>query len=125
MIPRYSREKISAIWSDEKMYNFWLDVEIATCEAWNEMGVIPDEDLSKIKNIKFDIKKYEKYFSETKHDIVSFVKSISENLEKESRWIHHGITSNDVKDTGLSLQLKASIDHISNELEILMNSNYD
>ena len=122
MIPRYSREKISSIWSDEKMYNFWLDVEIATCEAWNEMGVIPDKDLSKIKKIKFDIQKYEKYFNETKHDIVSFVKSISENLEEESRWIHHGITSNDVKDTGLSLQLRASIIHISEELEILMSS---
>lgn len=122
MIPRYSREKISSIWSDESMYNFWLDVEIATCEAWNEIGVIPNEDLSKIKKIKFDIHKYEKYFNETKHDIVSFVRSISENLQEESRWIHHGITSNDVKDTGLSLQLKSSIDHLIKELEILMSS---
>jgi len=70
LIPRYSRKKITDIWSDENMYNCWLKVEIATCEAWNEMGIIPDEDLEKIKNIKFDINTYEKYFNETKHDIV-------------------------------------------------------
>ena len=122
MIPRYSRKKISDIWSDENMYNCWLKVEIATCEAWNEMGIIPDEDLEKIKNIKFDINTYEKYFNETKHDIVSFVKSVSENLGDESRWIHHGITSNDVKDTALSLQLIQSIDHINDCINQLMNS---
>lgn len=122
MIPRYSRKKISDIWSDENMYNCWLKVEIATCEAWNEMGIIPDEDLEKIKNIKFDINTYEKYFNETKHDIVSFVKSVSENLGDESRWIHHGITSNDVKDTALSIQLIESIDHINDCINQLMNS---
>ncbi len=122
MIPRYSRKKISDIWSDENMYNCWLKVEIATCEAWNEMGIIPDEDLEKIKNIKFDINTYEKYFNETKHDIVSFVKSVSENLGDESRWIHHGITSNDVKDTALSIQLIQSIDHINDCINQLMNS---
>ena len=122
MIPRYSRKKISNIWSDENMYNCWLKVEIATCEAWNELGIIPDEDLKKIQNIKFDIKKYEKYFNETKHDIVSFVKSISENLGDESRWIHHGITSNDVKDSALSLQLIESIDHINECINELMES---
>ena len=122
MIPRYSREKISYIWSDENMYNTWLKVEIATCEAWNELGIIPDKDLEKIKLIQFDMKKYDKYFEETKHDIVSFVKSISENLGEESRWIHHGITSNDVKDTALSLQLIESIDHIDAEINKLMES---
>ncbi|MEC7837690.1 MAG: adenylosuccinate lyase [Chloroflexota bacterium] len=122
MIPRYSRKKISNIWSDENMYNCWLKVEIATCEAWNELGIIPDKDLKKIQNIKFDIKKYEKYFNETKHDIVSFVKSISENLGDESRWIHHGITSNDVKDSALSLQLIESIDHIIECINELMES---
>ena len=75
MIPRYSREKISYIWSDENMYNTWLKVEIATCEAWNELGIIPDKDLEKIKLIQFDMKKYDKYFEETKHDII-------ENLKK-------------------------------------------
>ncbi|MQF84696.1 MAG: adenylosuccinate lyase [SAR202 cluster bacterium] len=122
LIPRYSREKISYIWSDENMYNTWLKVEIATCEAWNELGIIPDKDLEKIKLIQFDMKKYDKYFEETKHDIVSFVKSISENLGEESRWIHHGITSNDVKDTALSLQLIESIDHIDAEINKLMES---
>ena len=51
MIPRYSREKISKIWSDESMFNYWLQVEIATCEAWNELGVIPNKDLNKIQKI--------------------------------------------------------------------------
>ena len=122
MIPRYSREKISKIWSEEKAYDYWLKVELATCEAWNELGVIPKDDLDKIKKIQFNQKIYNKYFEETKHDIVSFLKAISEGLGDESRWIHHGLTSNDVKDTGLSLQLRDSIDHIELQISELMNS---
>ena len=122
MIPRYSREKISKIWSEEKAYDYWLKVELAACEAWNELGVIPKDDLDKIKKIQFNQKIYNKYFEETKHDIVSFLKAISEGLGDESRWIHHGLTSNDVKDTGLSLQLRDSIDHIELQISELMNS---
>ena len=122
MIPRYSRKKISQIWSEEKAYDYWVKVELAACEAWNELGVIPKDDLDKIKKIQFNQKIYNKYFEETKHDIVSFLKAISEGLGDESRWIHHGLTSNDVKDTGLSLQLRDSIDHIELQISELMNS---
>ena len=122
MIPRYSRKKISQIWSEEKAYDYWLKVELAACEAWNELGVIPKDDLDKIKKIQFNQKIYNKYFEETKHDIVSFLKAISEGLGDESRWIHHGLTSNDVKDTGLSLQLRDSIDHIELQISYLMDS---
>ncbi len=122
MIPRYSRKKISQIWSEEKTFDYWLKVELATCEAWNELGVIPKDDLDKIKKIKFNQKIYNKYFDETKHDIVSFLKAISQSLGDESRWIHHGLTSNDVKDTGLSLQLRDSIDHIDLQISNLMES---
>ena len=122
MIPRYSRKKISQIWSEEKAYDYWLKVELAACEAWNELGVIPNDDLDKIKKIQFNQKIYNKYFEETKHDIVSFLKAISEGLGDESRWIHHGLTSNDVKDTGLSLQLRDSIDHIDLQISDLMDS---
>tara|TARA_B100001146_G_C16199221_1_gene443375 strand:- start:2022 stop:3326 length:1305 start_codon:yes stop_codon:yes gene_type:complete len=122
LIPRYSRKKISQIWSEEKTFDYWLKVELAACEAWNELGVIPKDDLEKIKKIEFNQKIYNKYFEETKHDIVSFLKAISESLGDESRWIHHGLTSNDVKDTGLSLQLRDSIDHILLQISNLMNS---
>jgi adenylosuccinate lyase len=122
LIPRYSRKKISQIWSEEKTFDYWLKVELATCEAWNELGVIPKDDLDKIKKIKFNQKIYNKYFDETKHDIVSFLKAISQSLGDESRWIHHGLTSNDVKDTGLSLQLRDSIDHIDLQISNLMES---
>tara|TARA_B110000014_G_scaffold252875_1_gene231673 strand:+ start:661 stop:1965 length:1305 start_codon:yes stop_codon:yes gene_type:complete len=122
LIPRYSRKKISQIWSEEKAYDYWLKVELAACEAWNELGVIPKDDLDKIKKIQFNQKIYNKYFEETKHDIVSFLKAISEGLGDESRWIHHGLTSNDVKDTGLSLQLRDSIDHIELQISYLMDS---
>ena len=122
MIPRYSRKKISQIWSEEKTFDYWLKVELAACEAWNELGVIPKDDLEKIKKIEFNQKIYNKYFEENKHDIVSFLKAISESLGDESRWIHHGLTSNDVKDTGLSLQLRDSIDHILLQISNLMNS---
>jgi len=122
LIPRYSRKKISQIWSEKQAYDYWLKVELAACEAWHELGVIPKDDLDKIKKIKFNQKIYNKYFEETKHDIVSFLKAISENLGDESRWIHHGLTSNDVKDTGLSLQLRDSINHIELQISDLMDS---
>ncbi len=103
MIPRYSRPEMTRVWSDENMYGIWLDIEIATCQAWTELGVVPRSDMDLIRNAKFDMDLYEEHFEETKHDVVSFTRSVMASLGDEGRWIHHGLTSNDVKDTALSL----------------------
>ena len=108
LIERYSRPLMKKNWSENNTFELWLSIEIAACQAWSDQGIIPKSDMQKIRNAKFDINLYNKWFDETKHDLISFTRSISENLGSESRWIHHGLTSNDVKDTALSIQLRDS-----------------
>ena len=108
LIERYSRPQMKNNWSENNTFELWLSIEIAACQAWSDQGIIPKSDMQKIRNAKFDINLYNKWFDETKHDLISFTRSISENLGSESRWLHHGLTSNDVKDTALSIQLRDS-----------------
>ena len=122
MIDRYTTEQMKKVWSEKNTFHLWLKIEIATCVAWNKLNIIPDHELAKIKKAKFDQNLYNKIFNDTKHDMISFTRSISESLGKESRWIHHGLTSNDVKDTCLSIQIKESLNIIKESLESLKNS---
>ena len=122
MIPRYSRPEMNAIWTEDNSFDLWLKVEIAASEAWTEQGVVPQQDMVKIRDAKFDRSIYDKWFEETKHDIVSFTRAVSESLGVEGRWIHHGLTSNDVKDTALSLQLVQSCDLVDRGLIGLLNA---
>ena len=113
---------MNAIWTEDNSFDLWLRVEIAASEAWTEQGVIPEQDMVKIRDAKFDRLIYDKWFEETKHDIVSFTRAVSESLGVEGRWIHHGLTSNDVKDTALSLQLVQSCDLLDKGLVGLLNA---
>ena len=120
MIPRYSRPEMNNIWTDSGMYDRWMAVELAVCEAWTEKGVIPNEDMELLRAAKYDpeIMAYE--FERTKHDINSFIWSITPSLGKEGRWIHLGLTSNDVKDTALALQLRDASKILLVEIERFM-----
>ena len=120
MIPRYSRPEMNNIWTDSGMYDRWMAVELAVCEAWTEKGVIPNEDMELLRAAKYDpeIMAYE--FERTKHDINSFIWSITPSLGKEGRWIHLGLTSNDVKDTALALQLRDASKLLLVEIERFM-----
>ena len=122
MIPRYSREEMDKVWSDDNMFDLWLQIEIAASEAWHEKGVISSKDIKKIRKAKFSREIYENFFAETKHDIVSFTRSVGESLGVEKRWIHHGLTSNDIKDTALSLQLTQSTEIILNLIDNLLSN---
>ena len=87
--------------SDQKLiedntFKLWLKIEIAACTGWNKLGVISEKELEKIKKAKFNKSLYDTILNETKHDMVSFTRSISDSLGEESRWIHHGLTSKDV-----------------------------
>ena len=122
MIDRYTTEQMKKIWSEKNTFNLWLKIEIATCIAWNKLNVISDVELAKLKKAKFDQNLYINFFNETKHDMISFTRSVSESLGSESRWIHHGLTSNDVKDTCLSIQITESLKIIKESLTSLENS---
>ena len=105
MIERYSRPQMKRIWSDENKFDKWLKIEIAVCEAWSELGVIPREAIPKIKLARVNLKRMEEILEETHHDMTAFLGSVAESLGDESRFIHLGLTSSDVIDTALSLQL--------------------
>lgn len=112
MYYRYERERMKAVWSEDNMFDLWLKVEIAASVAWAGLGVVPQEDADKIRKATFDRALYDKWFEETRHDVVSFTRSVTPSLGAEGRWIHHGLTSNDVKDTALSLQMVQATDEI-------------
>ena len=105
MIARYSRPKMKKVWADKSKFEKWLKVEIAVCEAWAELGVIPKDAVPKIKKARFDSKRYAVTLKRTHHDVTAFLGTISEGLGEESRYIHFGLTSSDIMDTALSLQL--------------------
>lgn len=117
MIPRYSRPEMAKIWEPENRYQVWLDVEIAACEAWAGLGRIPEEALSKIKSqAGFDLARIEQIEAEVKHDVIAFLTSVAEKVGPESRFIHLGMTSSDVLDTSLAVQMVQAADLILEDL---------
>ncbi|NIP29525.1 MAG: adenylosuccinate lyase [Candidatus Dadabacteria bacterium] len=107
MIPRYSRKIMSDIWSDENKYKTWLKIEVAVCEAWAHYGEIPKKSLKIIKEkADFDIERINELEKEIKHDVLAFLTSVSEFVGDDSRFIHLGMTSSDVLDTALAIQLR-------------------
>ncbi|MFC4410021.1 adenylosuccinate lyase [Chungangia koreensis] len=126
MIERYTRPEMGAIWTDENRYNAWLEVEILACEAWAELGVIPKEDVAKLRaNASFSVDRILEIEQETRHDVVAFTRAVSETLGEERKWVHYGLTSTDVVDTALSYQIKQANTIIRKDLhnfvEILAN----
>jgi len=109
------------IWSDENKFHKWLDVEIAVCDAWAELGVIPREAVPKIKLAKCNLKRMEEILKETRHDMTAFLGSVAESVGEESRFIHLGLTSSDVIDTALSLQLIEATDLLIRDVKELVS----
>ena len=110
MIERYSRPEMKKVWSDENKFNKWLQVEIAVCEAWADLGIIPKEEIPKVRKARFDQKRFEEILKVTHHDVTAFLNTVAESLGEESRFIHLGLTSSDIMDTALSLQLLEAAD---------------
>src|ERR1700704_4653334 len=119
MIPRYTRAEMGRIWSDEHRMQLWLNVELAVCEAWAELGVIPEEDMAAIRGATVQADRSAELFRETHHDMISFTRSIAERLGPPGRWIHLGLTSSDVLDTALSLQIQEAADILAEDLRQL------
>ncbi|MGE5595842.1 MAG: adenylosuccinate lyase [Hyphomicrobiales bacterium] len=120
MIPRYSRPEMAAIWSDEAKFQRWLDVEVAACEAWAELGEIPREAAEKIRrDARFDLDKVNEYLAITHHDVTAFLRSVADSLGEEGRYVHYGLTSSDVWDTATGLQLRDACDLLLRDIDAL------
>jgi len=121
VIPRYSREKMSAIWSPENRYQKWLDIEILACEAMAQMGKIPEYSLKNIKEkAAFDVARIEEIEKTTKHDVIAFLTSVTERVGEDGRFIHMGLTSSDILDTSLAVLLKEASDILIDDLHQLL-----
>jgi adenylosuccinate lyase len=121
MIERYSRPQMKKIWSDKNKFDQWLRVEIAVCEAWAELGEIPREDIIKIRKASYNLKRVAEFLRVTHHDMTAFLNSLAESLGAESRFIHLGLTSSDVMDTALGLQLTQAADILAKDVAELIS----
>jgi adenylosuccinate lyase len=122
MIPRYTRKAMEGIWTLESKYGKWLEVEIAACEAWAEMGEIPQEALNVIKEkAGFDAERIDEIEVTVKHDVIAFLTSVSEHVGPEARYIHKGLTSSDILDTALALLMRDAADIIISDIETLLD----
>src|SRR5262245_18009604 len=102
MIPRYTRPEMGAIWSDQRRYETWLDVELAATDALVETGVVPAADAAELRQkASFDIARIEEIEQTTQHDVIAFTTAVAEKVGPAARWLHFGLTSSDVLDTAL------------------------
>jgi adenylosuccinate lyase len=107
MIPRYTRPAMGRIWDEHNKFQIWLDIEILACEAQAENGVIPREAVEVIRaKASFDVGRIEEIEREVKHDVIAFLTNVGEHVGPEARYIHLGMTSSDVLDTCLAVQMK-------------------
>lgn len=118
MIPRYTRVEMGNIWSMENKFRKWLLVEIAVCEAWAELGKIPEDALREIKEkADFDLRRIDEIETTVKHDVIAFLTAVAEKVGPVSRYIHMGLTSSDVVDTAQALLMKEAGELILDDLK--------
>ena len=123
MVPRYSRKEMVEIWSDISKYSIWLDIEIHALEGMEKVGIVPVGTAKVVKKkAKFDSKRIDEIESEIKHDILAFLTNISESVGPEARFIHQGMTSSDVLDTCLNIQLKRAGELLLKDMDLLLSS---
>ncbi len=122
MIARYTRPEMATLWSEHAQFQAWLDVELAACAAWSELGVIPKEDVEKLyANATFDIDRIHEIEEKTRHDVVAFTRAVSESLGEERKWVHYGLTSSDVVDTAWSVRLKKANELLLEKLDRMLD----
>ena len=123
MIPRYSRPEMTAIWEPEARFRIWLDIEILACEAQADLGVIPREAVREIrKRGTFEIERIDELEKETRHDVIAFLTNVAEHVGEPSRFVHQGMTSSDVLDTCLSVQLARAADILITDIDGLLEA---
>jgi adenylosuccinate lyase len=120
LIPRYTRPRMGSIWEDENKYRKWLDVELAVTEVLAERGIIPNEAAAQIRSdAKFSVERINEIEAEVKHDVIAFTTSVAENVGPAARYFHFGLTSSDVLDTAMALQVAEASDIILEDIRRL------
>jgi adenylosuccinate lyase len=120
MIPRYTRPEMGAIWSDTRRYDTWLAVELAATDALVDAGVVPAADARELRaKASFDVARIEEIEQTTQHDIIAFTTAVAERVGPAARWLHFGLTSSDVLDTALALQMREACDLILKDVDEL------
>jgi adenylosuccinate lyase len=111
MIPRYTRPEMARIWTDENKFSIWLQIEVLACEALHRLGQVPAADLARIrKRARFDVKRIDAIEREVNHDVIAFLTCVAEYVGPSARFIHKGLTSSDVIDTALAVQMVQAAD---------------
>jgi len=122
MIPRYSRKKMANIWEPLNKFNIWLDIECHACDKMADLGIIPKSAASNIrKKAKFDLDRISELEKKTKHDVIAFLTNVSESVGSDGRFLHQGMTSSDILDTTLSLQLKQAAEIIIEDIKKILD----
>jgi adenylosuccinate lyase len=119
MIPRYSHPEMARVWSEENKLATWTQVELAVCEGWAELGVIPSEAMVEIRRVELNQSRMHELLGEIHHDVIAFVRVLAESVGEAGRFIHFGLTSSDVIDTALAVQTLQAIDILEQDLSRL------
>ncbi len=123
MLSRYSRPEMARIWTEENKFQAWLEVELCSCEAWADLGVIPVEDTVKLRaNATFNIPRIDEIEQETRHDVIAFTRCVSESLGEERKWVHYGLTSTDVVDTANGYLLRQANEILEKDIVRLVET---
>jgi len=121
MIPRYSREKMAAIWAPETRFRIWFEIEAHACDAQAALGVIPESAAKAVwERGAFEVERIDAIEAEVKHDVIAFLTNLSEHVGPEARFVHQGMTSSDVLDTCLSVQLTRAADILIEDVDALL-----
>src|SRR5919106_642485 len=128
MVPRYSRPEMTAIWSPENRFRIWWAIEVFAAEAMGKVGMIPAQDAATIRKAydddvlcEIDVAAIDEIEAVTKHDVIAFLTWAGEKLGPERRWLHQGMTSSDVLDTALAVQLKQAAELLIDDLDALLD----
>ncbi|HEX3721990.1 MAG TPA: adenylosuccinate lyase [Nitrolancea sp.] len=122
MIDRYTRSEMGRIWSERNKIDLWVKVEIAVAEAWAKRGVVPESAMVKIRHATCDLERMKEIEKETDHDVIAFLRATGETVGEDARFIHLGLTSSDVIDTALALQIVEGIDLLLRDIDLLQEA---
>src|SRR6476620_9424052 len=123
MIPRYTNPEMGAIWSDQRRYETWLEVELAAADAMADTGVIPADAARELRaKARFDIARIEEIEQVTQHDVIAFTTAVAEYVCPAARWLHFGLTSSDVVDTAQAIQMREAVDLLVKGMAGLMDA---
>ena len=123
MIPRYTQKDMGAVWTEQRRYETWLEVELAATETLAAMGVVPADDARELRaKAAFDVARIDEIEKTTQHDVIAFTTSVAEKVGPAARWLHFGLTSSDVVDTALALQMRQACDILIVDVDALLDA---